>query len=325
MAQAAQSISAELHGHLVPAPQSALVIVNPVSGPGGNQAVFDFLESNKDSLPRLEIYKTSGKSGEESAVVRERARDFDRVIAAGGDGTVTLVARGLYDIGFPVPLGVIPTGTGNAFARELGIPVNIAESAALALGQGKLQKLDSGIVRDGRGGEYLLMTRAGLGFEAQVSRDVTREQKKRFGQLAYAVHSARLILTAPMHHYRIQVDNQPPVRVLSNEIFIVRHPQLAFPIAEPRDDGLLHDGNLYIGIVSANTVFQRISVALRLIVGQLREVTPNVHVFPVQKRVVISSRRPRPTQVDGEETGPTPLSVDVLPAAIHVIAPVTAP
>jgi YegS/Rv2252/BmrU family lipid kinase len=114
----------------------------------------------------------------------------DLVIACGGDGTVTACAEGVAGTG--VPLAVVPLGTGNLLARNVGVPMGLEEALEVALGGGQ-QQVDAGRVN---GALFVVM--AGLGLDARMLDDTSEPLKKRLGWLAYALTAVRHLSDRPM-------------------------------------------------------------------------------------------------------------------------------
>src|SRR5580704_17262614 len=109
----------------------------------------------------------------------------DLVISSGGDGTVTACAGGVAGSG--VPLGVLPSGTGNLLARNLGLPLPVDEALTVAL-TGSDRRLDVGTAN---GRPCVVM--AGIGFDAEMLAGASEQLKKRLGWAAYPVYALRHI------------------------------------------------------------------------------------------------------------------------------------
>ena len=118
------------------------------------------------------------------------AAGADLVLACGGDGTVTACAEGV--VGTGVPLAVIPIGTGNLLARNLGLPNVLADALAVAL-HGTDQPIDVGTA-NGR----LFVVMAGLGLDARMLSDTSEPLKQRVGWAAYAISVIRHLRDRPM-------------------------------------------------------------------------------------------------------------------------------
>jgi YegS/Rv2252/BmrU family lipid kinase len=158
----------------------------------------------------------------------------DLVLACGGDGTVTACAEGLAGTG--VPLGIIPMGTGNLLARNVGIPMGLDEALAVALG-GVQQPIDTGAVN---GTMFVVM--AGLGLDAQMLSDTSEPLKKHLGWLAYAISAIRHLGDRPMR-VTITADGGRRRRMRANTLIVgnvgwLRGGLPLLPDARP-DDGML--------------------------------------------------------------------------------------
>lgn len=121
------------------------------------------------------------------------------VLVAGGDGTVNCVVQGL--VGTSTALGVIPAGTMNVFARELGMPLVSLKKALKVIEKGFIKEVD---VFEANGHPFVQM--AGIGFDAQVIEETTWETKKIFGPLAYLVSAVKVLGEKP-----------PKMRVVSED------------------------------------------------------------------------------------------------------------
>src|SRR5579862_3672258 len=127
-----------------------------------------------------------GQSQAKSAV----SDGVDLVLACGGDGTVTACAEGVT--GSRVPLAIIPMGTGNLLARNVGLPMGLDEALAVAL-EGAQQPIDAGRVNG-----TLFVVMAGLGLDARMLSDTSDQLKKRLGWFAYAISAVRHLGDRPL-------------------------------------------------------------------------------------------------------------------------------
>jgi len=158
----------------------------------------------------------------------------DLVLACGGDGTVTACAEGVA--GSNVPLGILPMGTGNLLARNVGLPIDWSEALVVAL-TGIDRPLDAGVVN---GRSFVVM--AGLGLDASMMRDTSEPLKRRLGWAAYAVSALRHLRDRPMR-VTVATDGGRPTRMRASAIIIgnvgwLRGGLPLMPDARP-DDGIL--------------------------------------------------------------------------------------
>ena len=173
----------------------AAVIFNPTKP--GRDALRDAVaraEQRQEFAPTLWIETTEddpGKSMAKAAV----AAGVDLVLAAGGDGTVRAVAAGLRDTG--VPMGIVPLGTGNLFARNLGIPVSDRDDAVVLAFSGVDHAVDmivAAITRpDGSNESHVSLVMAGIGIDATMISTTNADLKRRVGWLAYVDAGLRAI------------------------------------------------------------------------------------------------------------------------------------
>jgi diacylglycerol kinase (ATP) len=158
----------------------------------------------------------------------------DLVLACGGDGTVTACAEGITGTG--VPLAIIPMGTGNLLARNIGLPVGPDEALAVALG-GVQRPVDAGRVN---GALFVVM--AGLGLDARMLSGASEPLKKRLGWFAYAISAVRHLGDRPMR-VTVSADGGPRRRMRASALIVGNVGRLRgglplLPDARP-DDGML--------------------------------------------------------------------------------------
>ena len=177
-----------------------LWIVNPHAGRGAMSGkiigcVTAFQQAGFD----VTLYVTQGAQ-DATRVARERAGEFDRIICAGGDGTLNEVVTGLMSVEAPPPLGYIPAGTTNDFAQSLDIPKVPAEAAVIAAGD-RLQALDIGRFND-RYFNYI----AAFGVFTEVSYATPQQSKNIFGRAAYILEGVKALTNIKAYHIRVESD-----------------------------------------------------------------------------------------------------------------------
>ena len=171
-----------------------------------------------------------GRGQAESAV----SAGVDLVLACGGDGTVTACAEGIAGTG--VPLAIIPMGTGNLLARNLGLPTGLDEALAVALG-GVQQPIDAGRVNG-----TLFVVMAGLGLDARMLSGASEPLKKQLGWVAYAISAVRHLGDRPVR-VTVSADGGRRRRMRASALIVgnvgwLRGGLPLLPDARP-DDGML--------------------------------------------------------------------------------------
>jgi diacylglycerol kinase family enzyme len=239
----------------------------------------------------------------------------DLVFACGGDGTVTACAEGVA--GSSVPLAILPMGTGNLVARNVGLPVHWAEALAVAL-TGTDQRLDSGSVEDSgalRGRSFVGM--AGLGLDARMVRDTSEPLKRRLGWAAYALSVLRHLRDRPMH-VTVVADGAEPVRLRASAVIIgnvgwLRGGLPLMPAARP-DDGLLD-----AVVLNARGLAGWAEIAAQVVTRRAGSARLRRFQF---SRLRVEVDRPQPWELDGELMGETrQLTVTALPRRLVLRVP----
>jgi YegS/Rv2252/BmrU family lipid kinase len=285
------------------------VIANP--GAGQPEPVLSILnEAFGGAGIDWEVAVTHGPGDGYDAARTAEAEGYDLVAVYGGDGTVAEVAAALA-LGGP-PMAILPGGTGNALAEDLGIPKSLTEAAALvASGEYEVRRVDMGSVGDGS-----FVLRLTMGFEASLVDTATRELKDRFGWLAYAFAFLQTLSDPPMATYRIEVDGEKfeahgLACIVANS---ASSGVLGVRIAEGVDPS---DGLLDVIVVERLDLLERAGNAA----GAAAGAQPTSMSRWRGKRVRVASTPVQPVLSDGEEAGDTPVEVSVLPGAIGIVVP----
>lgn len=166
--------------------QNILFIVNPISGVGKQKIVETMVRLHLDSDTFFYHFAYTEYAGHAREIAREASADYDAVIAVGGDGTINEVASAL--LGTDCSLGAVPTGSGNGFARHMGIPVSV-ERAVQMLNTAKPMTIDTASI-NGR----CFVNVSGMGFDAEVGHLFALLGHR--GPMAYVNISIRAF-----HHY----------------------------------------------------------------------------------------------------------------------------
>jgi diacylglycerol kinase (ATP) len=252
-----------------------------------------------------------GRAMTEQAV-REKV---DLVLGAGGDGTIRVICSGLAHTG--IPFGLIPAGTGNLLARNIGIPLD--EVAALDVAFGGVDKpidLVRLTVDDKPPDHFAVM--AGIGLDAVIMEGTDPKMKKAVGSAAYFVSAARNA-NHPAMHATIAVDDEPPIRrrahliVVGNVGFLLANIQL---IPGARAD----DGMLNVLVASPRKLRDWVRLTTRVLA---RRRQPDDQLDRLTgRRVTITVEERDQVQLDGDTVGEcNTLTAEVVPAALRLRVP----
>jgi diacylglycerol kinase (ATP) len=231
------------------------------------------------------------------------------VVAAGGDGTVGEVANGL--IGTPAALGVLPMGTGNDFARTLGVGNDISR-AARAIVFGTQKRVDIGRIGEGH-----FVNVAGCGFDAEVSKRVNRGFRRLRGTTAYIAAVFETLGTFRPAEITLEIDG-----VIFEEVAML----CAVANAKSYGGGMLVapdatlDDGLFDVVVVGNVSPVEFVRAFPRVFKGTHVSHPKVTVRK-GKRVAIRSRNELPVLADGEDMGVLPVEFAIAPQQIEVMFP----
>jgi YegS/Rv2252/BmrU family lipid kinase len=289
------------------------VILNPVAGTRTAEDVRLALERHLATGETFcEIHETNLDDRPEELAREARERGFDLVAAAGGDGTVSAVANGL--VGSATPLGIIPNGTANVLARELGIPVDLEGACQLLAGAHDFKEVDGMRV-----GDQHYFTQVGVGIDALMIRDTGREAKRRFGRIAYLWTAFTRLLGFQARRFFLAVDGRKS-RHRASQVLVANAGILGQPPFRWGPDIRPDDGRLDVCIIRARNLLDYLKLARYVLLGQHKK-SPNVRYLASERDVFIDTRRPLPVQADGEIIGETPVRVFAAPRAVRVVVP----
>ncbi len=179
-----------------------VIVFNPVAGRRRAHLLWRVLDVLVANGVRLELAETCRAGHAESLTIEAVKRGEPMVVAAGGDGTIAEVANGL--MGSDVRLGVIPLGTANVLAHELGLPFS-PKAVAAALAFGRTTTLWPGIASSAEG-KRLFVQMLGVGFDAHVVKQVSFPMKKLLGKGAYALRSMMELARYDYAPIRVRLD-----------------------------------------------------------------------------------------------------------------------
>ena len=233
----------------------------------------------------------------------------DLVLASGGDGTITACVAGLAGTG--VPLGVLPAGTGNLLARNLGLPLGLEEALAVALTGGE-KLLDVGVAN---GRPFVVM--AGIGFDAEMLAGTSEQLKQRAGWAAYGLAALGHLWDRPTRVV-LQSDCWPPLRRWATSVIVGNVGELQGHL-RLLPDAVPDDGVLDVAVITAWGVVGWLGLVADVLL--LRRKTARLTHLACRE-LVIEARRARAWEVDGDVVGSArQLTVSVRPGDLLVRVP----
>jgi YegS/Rv2252/BmrU family lipid kinase len=238
----------------------------------------------------------------------------DAVVVLGGDGTAMQVARGV--VGHEVPVGIVPVGTGNLLAGNLGLPRK-PEQAARVIVEGVVRRIDLGRVERENGTQFFAVA-CGAGLDAALMAGTTGASKRRWGMAAYVATLWGALPGLQAVPHRVTVDGTTlhtdavSVLVANCGEIIPRVMRLKEGIAP--DDGLLD-----VVILRAASALDGMAVLGRLLARRTQGSTRIRYARG--RRITVEADEARPVELDGEVAGQTPFTAEVLEGAIRLFVP----
>lgn len=280
------------------------VVINPASGKG--QPMLKYLA---DLCKKYDVdwdVSITKKYGDATQQAKDAlARGVDLVVGSGGDGTQHEIANAV--LGSGKPMGILPGGTGNGFATEMGIPKDYRAAVEVLCTSSHVRHVDVMQISD----RYCIQRLyAGIEPEQQVS----REQKDKYGTLAYAMLTGKQLKASVDAPIILTIDGQR-IETHGLKCYVVNSGRGGKGTidAEFRVD----DGVLDVFVISRNPIsvmaaaerfFQIPSFKARMYYWRGREIT-------------VDCQPSKALWADGEEFGRTPVNVKVLPGALPVVVP----
>jgi diacylglycerol kinase (ATP) len=295
-----------------------LIIVNPFAGhedPGRVRRHIGGAFAELDAP--FDLVSTAYPGHATELARRGVSLGYRAVAAAGGDGTLAEAATGLA--GSATPLAVIPRGTANQVAQNLGIPIDIEDAIHVAV-HGRVTSIDLG-----RTGDRAFALVAGAGFDAAVMQAATRELKEKWGFAAYVYAAVREALTVAPRRFHIEADGRiidveaVSVMVANVGELFGRWLPLRVPLGPRRSISAWNDGMLDVVILAPRRPHDVAAMLWNAAHGSFNTSDRLVH-FQAQT-ITIDADPAIAVQIDGDPAGVTPITMSVMRDAMRVFVP----
>jgi YegS/Rv2252/BmrU family lipid kinase len=283
------------------------VVINPASG--HDEPILNAINSVFHKHGVDWSVSVTQKFGDATEFARQAANDGYEIVAGyGGDGTQHEIANGI--MGTSALMGVLPGGTGNGFANEMGIPGKLRPALEVLCTSENIRKSD--IVKMGDG-YFIQRLYVGIEPEQQTS----REDKDKYGTFAYVINAFQRLREREQVLYRVQIDEEY-YEVPAMKLYIVNAAKTGTGISVTGNLSSVDDGLLDVFILDLDD--------LKTIDGALDRMlhlsTKHAKEFMRQgQEISIDTDPDQPVWTDGEYIGRTPVSLKVLPGALSVVVP----
>lgn len=288
-------------------PRRVLVIFNPTAGWRRRERFGQFHRALVATGCAVTVRETTGPGHATRIAAQADTQGFDVVAVAGGDGTINEAVNGLA--GGRAALAIVPLGTANVLAHELGILLDMADCADL-VARGAPRAIHLGRIN---GRCFTMM--AGVGFDAHVVRRVTPSFKRRVGKLAYVVHSIGAMIDYRLGEYEVLLDGAPR-RAASAVIAKGRSYGGSYTCAP---DARLADPWFYVCLFRSGGGWNALRYATGLLAGRLAGFE-DIEIVRARE-VRIDGRADEPVQADGEIVTTLPAVATIVSEPLSVIAP----
>jgi YegS/Rv2252/BmrU family lipid kinase len=278
------------------------IIANPAAR--GVRARLEHLQR----LTRNVVIRTTRGPGDAEAQA-ERAVDagFGTIVAAGGDGTVNEVVNGIGNA--PIALGILPMGTVNVLAMELGIPFDLVSAWKVIRG-GKVRLIDEATANG-----HIFVQMAGIGLDAQIVQRNNRQVKQVLGPLSYLLTATQVAVERPPR-LRVSSEGHPTV---DGSFVLVGNGRLyggPFPLFRDAD---MQDGLLDVYVFKYMNYLHLMRYFRGMLFGSLAQFS-DVTYFK-SRRLLVEANREVPLEADGELAGHAPVDFAVKRRKLRVLVP----
>ena len=287
-----------------------LVIYNPSAGQWRRRRLKATLRDLEALGCTLRLHETTHPGDAENTAIGLSSDDFDVVVAAGGDGTINEVANGLIKASGPIPpLAIIPLGTANVLAQEIGLHGQ-PSAIARAIADGERQSVHLG---KANGRHFIMM--AGVGFDAHVVANVDLALKRRTGKIAYVLETLIQALRYGFPACRVSIDGK---FFESRSVVICNGRHYGGPfVAAP--GASLGTPAFEVCLLERGGWRHVLRYGLALVMGRLSSL-PDVRILS-GRQVIIDGPKGLPVQGDGDIIATLPVEVTVAEETLDLIVP----
>ena len=271
-----------------------LFVFNPKSGMGLiKNNLLDIVDVMVKAGFEPTVYPTQAR-GDATRKVREDGANYERIVCSGGDGTLDEVVTGLCEAGLDIPLGYIPAGSTNDFARTLGIPSDMVKAAEIAVGE-NIFPCDVGQFN-----EDTFIYIAGFGIFTEISYDTPQELKNVLGHAAYILSAAKSLATIPNYLMQIEANGETIkdrfiYGMITNSLSVAGFKGLT------GKDVQLDDGEFEVTLIKSPTNPIELSEIVEYLTGIISD-TKMVYTFKTS-HIRVRSRSSVSWTMDGENGG----------------------
>jgi YegS/Rv2252/BmrU family lipid kinase len=262
-----------------------------------------------EALAAGSVLCATSRSGEAESFARNAAHEgFEKIVAAGGDGTINEVVNGIA--GTSAALGLLPLGTMNVFAAELGLPAHNLDRCWDIIQGNHTRYVD---LPSANGKHFVQL--AGVGLDAQVVKETSHAFKRSFGPLSYLVSAAQIAARTPPR-LGIECENA----AINEGSFVLVGNGRFYGGPFPFFKRAIIDDGLFDVLVFKRLGYLEIIKYLQNVIFTSEITLPEVEYFQTS-RLRVSSDQDVPVEIDGELVGNCPVEFQIRPRGLRVLVP----
>ena len=271
-----------------------LFVFNPKSGMGLiKNNLLDIVDVMVKAGYDPTVYPTQSR-GDATRKVKEDGANYERIVCSGGDGTLDEVVTGMVEANLSLPLGYIPAGSTNDFARTLGIPNDMVKAAEIAVGE-HVFPCDVG-----QFGDDTFIYIAGFGAFTEISYDTPQELKNVLGHAAYILSAAKSLASIPSYVMQVEANGEVIqgkfiYGMITNSLSVAGFKGLTGKDVE------LDDGEFVVTLIKSPNNPIELSEIVEYLTGLISE-TKMVYTFKASD-IILRSRSSVSWTLDGEDGG----------------------
>ena len=297
--------------------REAFIIVNPRARAGGG------VEAElRRRLPGAVIRCTGRRATARALTQQAVAAGYPLLVAAGGDGTLNAVVNAAAPFLGRLRLGLLPLGTGNDFARSIGVGEDL-DTAVDVLRAGEARRIDAVSFRHGRFRRLFLNVSAG-GFGGEVSENLTAERKQSWGPLGYFLTAVQSLPGRAEYDLTMHFDDDTAVHERAVGLAIANGRWVAGGLAVA-PQAQLDDGAFDVLVARAVSLPALAGLASRALLGRHLDDPADRLLVRRARRLELRAEPAMPLNLDGERVGSRSGTFEVLPGAVEMIVSSAAP
>jgi len=283
------------------------LIANPTAGQGRAKRIAATALREFKQLGYNASLRFTGGPGQGVAIAQEYAlNDCGVIVAVGGDGTISEIVNGV--VGTKTLLGVVPAGTANDFAKEMGIPLDVPSAVNVIIG-GATRRIDLGRISNSK----YFINMAGIGFDATVIENLNQTLKRRLKDAVYIIAAIKTLIKYKTPSLTVKVDG----RCYKGSFAVIGNNRFYGGILSITTKAEMDDGYLDV------CIFQ--GARKRTLYKYLIGVVARTHlsfddvIYLKAREIAVTSDRDTPVQADGDISGKLPMIFKIAPGTLNVI------